>query len=203
MGRREEKREATRQDILTAALSLFVDCGYDETSVDTITEKANVAKGTFYYHFKSKEEVMMGLGLQYLRQMTDEIEKRINRKESPLIILRDCLRQMAKDTQDNKALSKRYYSISMSQQFEDAFKDDPAILPNVLARIVVAAQDVDEIKRDLNANELGFLISGTIQSAHMGWLARNEAELLTDKVDAWWQVLLVGLSTEKVRSETT
>ncbi|MBX9696078.1 MAG: TetR/AcrR family transcriptional regulator, partial [Cyanobacteria bacterium] len=83
MGRREEKREATRQDILNAAFSLFMECGYDATSVDTITEKANVAKGTFYYHFKSKEEVMMGLGLRYTRQLQESVEKRINDGESP------------------------------------------------------------------------------------------------------------------------
>ncbi len=75
MGRREEKREATRHDILAAAGILFIKKGYDATSVDDIAEAANVAKGTLYYHFKSKDEVLLGLSIGYLKRLSESVDK--------------------------------------------------------------------------------------------------------------------------------
>jgi AcrR family transcriptional regulator len=43
-----------RGDRLAAASDLFKNRGYDTTSVDDIAEAADVAKGTFYYHFEKK-----------------------------------------------------------------------------------------------------------------------------------------------------
>src|SRR5271166_1566714 len=54
--RRERKRDARRQEVLEAAARLFKSKGYEATSVDDIAEEADIAKGTIYYHFETKEE---------------------------------------------------------------------------------------------------------------------------------------------------
>ncbi len=53
--------EDRRNEILDTAEELFAYQGYDNTSVQQILDKIGIAKGTFYYHFKSKEEVMDGV----------------------------------------------------------------------------------------------------------------------------------------------
>lgn len=47
-----------KDEILSVAYILFITKGYDNTSVDEIIEKVNIAKGTFYYYFTSKEEML-------------------------------------------------------------------------------------------------------------------------------------------------
>jgi AcrR family transcriptional regulator len=47
-----------KTEILDAAEELFTTKGYSETTVNDILNKVGIAKGTFYYYFKSKEEVM-------------------------------------------------------------------------------------------------------------------------------------------------
>jgi AcrR family transcriptional regulator len=59
IGRRERKREQTKQGLLNAAIELFIAKGYDETTIDDIVAAADVAKVTFYYYFKSKEELIL------------------------------------------------------------------------------------------------------------------------------------------------
>lgn len=49
---------ARRAEILEAAGELFQAQGYAHTTVDAIIQKVGVAKGTFYYYFKSKEEIL-------------------------------------------------------------------------------------------------------------------------------------------------
>ena len=47
-----------KDEILSVAYNLFITKGYDNTSVDEIIEKVNIAKGTFYYYLTSKEEML-------------------------------------------------------------------------------------------------------------------------------------------------
>ena len=47
-----------RKEILDAAEQLFAAKGYDKTSTNDILEKVGIARGTLYYHFKSKEDIL-------------------------------------------------------------------------------------------------------------------------------------------------
>ena len=51
----------TRQEILDASLVLFADQGYDKTSLREIAEQVGVTKAALYYHFPSKEEILVAL----------------------------------------------------------------------------------------------------------------------------------------------
>jgi AcrR family transcriptional regulator len=52
------KVRSTPDAILDAAIDLFIETGFETTSMDAIALKAGVAKGTLYYHFKSKEGIV-------------------------------------------------------------------------------------------------------------------------------------------------
>jgi AcrR family transcriptional regulator len=57
-GRRERKRRQTRERIEEAAMSLFLKRGFDGTTIEDITEAADVSKRSFFDYFPSKEEVV-------------------------------------------------------------------------------------------------------------------------------------------------
>ena len=50
--------EERKAEILDVAERLFTSKGYNKTTISDILDEIGVARGTFYYHFKSKEEVM-------------------------------------------------------------------------------------------------------------------------------------------------
>ncbi len=52
---RQARSEATRKKIITAAVDLFAEIGYQATGLGDIIERAELTKGAFYYHFDSKE----------------------------------------------------------------------------------------------------------------------------------------------------
>lgn len=56
-----KKPEIRRQEILAAAEKLLAKNGYENTSIEAIIKDAGIAKGTFYYYFKSKKEILHAL----------------------------------------------------------------------------------------------------------------------------------------------
>ncbi|MEU1176225.1 TetR/AcrR family transcriptional regulator [Streptomyces sp. NPDC005820] len=77
------RREATRQKLYEAAVTLIAEQGFSATTVDEIAERAGVAKGTVYYNFASKsvlfEELLrhgVGLLTASLRQAAEDTEQR-------------------------------------------------------------------------------------------------------------------------------
>ncbi|MEV6649777.1 TetR/AcrR family transcriptional regulator [Streptomyces sp. NPDC051219] len=77
------RRQATRQKLYEAAVTLIAEQGFSATTVDEIAERAGVAKGTVYYNFASKtvlfEELLthgVGLLTASLQASADETEKR-------------------------------------------------------------------------------------------------------------------------------
>jgi AcrR family transcriptional regulator len=60
-----KEAEERRNEILDAAEELFGQKGFDGTSTNDILEKVGIARGTLYYHFKSKEDIMDALIERY------------------------------------------------------------------------------------------------------------------------------------------
>ncbi len=80
-----------RSEILAAAGELFRHQGYVQTTVDAIIQKAGVAKGTFYYYFKSKEDILDALVHDMVDQLCGEYQKIA---DNPTYSVMDKVRQM-------------------------------------------------------------------------------------------------------------
>ena len=65
MARVSKNPEVRKNEILEVAQSLFIELGYRKTSVERIINKLNIAKGTFYYYFKSKADLLEALADQH------------------------------------------------------------------------------------------------------------------------------------------
>jgi AcrR family transcriptional regulator len=60
-----------RERILQVALELFTERGYDGTSLREIAEKLDVTKAALYYHFKSKEALLLALVIDWRSQVSE------------------------------------------------------------------------------------------------------------------------------------
>ena len=67
----------TKRKIFEASLKLFSEKGYDATSIEEITATVGVAKGTLYYHFRSKEEIFEFLVDEGIKLLINSIEIKI------------------------------------------------------------------------------------------------------------------------------
>jgi len=77
--------EVRRREILVAARELFVSKGYEQTSVNDILKIVDIAKGTFYYYFSSKEEVLEAIILDIVEEGARRAENVLKDKSVPLV----------------------------------------------------------------------------------------------------------------------
>src|SRR5450631_3073192 len=70
-GRRERRRQETHERIFRCALRLFAQRGYLDTTVEEITEAADVAKGTFFNYFPTKEHLLVAYSEMQERKAMD------------------------------------------------------------------------------------------------------------------------------------
>ncbi|MFI6085320.1 TetR/AcrR family transcriptional regulator [Streptomyces sp. NPDC051217] len=69
----QPRRGDTRQRIQDVALELFAEQGYEKTSLREIAENLDVTKAALYYHFKTKEDIVVGLFQDLARPIDDLI----------------------------------------------------------------------------------------------------------------------------------
>ena len=79
---RNKHPEETRNLIIDTALQLFLEHGYDYTSIqDIINNLGGLSKGAIYHHFKSKEEIMMAVAERLYSNSDAEMYKIFYRKD--------------------------------------------------------------------------------------------------------------------------
>jgi len=81
--RKEEYAEMTRQALLEAALKLFIQKGYHNTSIEDIVQEARLTRGALYHHYKSKEEIFIRLYKDIVTQLVGVIETATNNISDP------------------------------------------------------------------------------------------------------------------------
>jgi AcrR family transcriptional regulator len=72
--RHRRRAEATRDKLLNAARAVFAEKGLDLASIDDITRRADVGKGTFYYHFSGRGEIVQALMARVLNELIAVME---------------------------------------------------------------------------------------------------------------------------------
>lgn len=72
-GLRERKRRETLQRISEVGLNLFLAKGYHATTLDEIAAEAGISRRTFFYYFKSKDDILLGYIAEFVEALKTEI----------------------------------------------------------------------------------------------------------------------------------
>src|SRR5580765_1958669 len=71
--RRQRRSAETRERLFRAALRLFAEKGFAETTVEDITNAADVGKGTFFNYFPSKDHILLAFGEMQLGKLQEAV----------------------------------------------------------------------------------------------------------------------------------
>ncbi len=132
LGRRERKRLATHHALRTAALQLGAERGIRDVTVEEIATAADVSVRTFYDHFPSKEDAIIGFDAWRVGQLRDALASRPP-DEAPLEALRVVMAQFFHESSDEWPLRMR------------AINADPALMGRMFVSFIAYERTLVEV----------------------------------------------------------
>ncbi len=167
--------QRTRQKLLEAAEAVFAEKGFERTSIADITQRANVALGTFYVYFKDKTSVFVELVDELGHRLRRQIASAVAGLTDRLEIERAGFRAFLEFAGKHRGL----YRIVRQAEFvdEEAYRRYYQRLADAYARGLAKAMKAGQI-RALDPECLAYCLMGIADFLGMRWvLWRNEEEL--------------------------
>ncbi|MGB6883475.1 MAG: TetR/AcrR family transcriptional regulator [Candidatus Acidiferrum sp.] len=210
-GRRERRTVETRERLFRAALDLFAKKGFTETTVEDITEAADVGKGTFFNYFPSKDHILLAFGEMQLAKLQAAIEEARWSRESMPQFLRSLGLRMTQEPIRHPGIIRTLLQAYLSTTpVREAMLDLQKRVHALHTEIVQLGQERGEIRNDLPAAEIAHVFRQTIFGTLLLWSLHGDATLHA-RIESAFHVLWSGLaprdaavaSAEPAPSETS
>ncbi|NOY77513.1 MAG: TetR/AcrR family transcriptional regulator [Calditrichaeota bacterium] len=113
--RKERERLARQQLILDAAIQVFSRKGFHQATMDDVAQEAELGKGTLYYYFRSKDEILQKLLEDNTRRFFDQIIQAIASEKSFIQMVRKVLLFYASYFTEHKTFFNIYFPFESGQ----------------------------------------------------------------------------------------
>jgi AcrR family transcriptional regulator len=184
--RRERHRVETHDRLYRAALDLFGERGFMETTVEDITNAADVGKGTFFNYFQTKEHVLAAYGGERIAAVERALETARSTKGSVLNVLGELAADSAGQSRENPAIVRAIYSAHAScAPVRAELQKRMHTSRKLLAEIITLAQKRGEMRRDVPPIELARLIQTVVIGMTMAWALNPEGQFQKMAKQVW------------------
>ncbi|MDQ7863756.1 TetR/AcrR family transcriptional regulator [Peribacillus frigoritolerans] len=146
------------------SIRLFEKKGFSETSISDIVESVGVTKGTFYYYFTSKEQLLMDIHRAYIDELLSEQERiMLEPGKAARINFFDMVLMLLKSIKTKKIQRNGLFSVKMKNLSDDKLAQ---ILPkrdefrNKIEQVLISGIESGELRSNLDASIISFAILG-------------------------------------------
>ena len=149
MSRITKNPEVRKAEIIDIAQKLFDQNGFQKTSVDQIVKTAEVAKGTFYYYFKSKEDVLDCIMEKVSDDMINHLKPIIDKNNlTAFEKLKELLISMRQFYSTNNNVINDIHTIEDAQVHQQSLVRSIVTIAPLMAEIIREGVDNGEFKTD-------------------------------------------------------
>ena len=196
--RRQRRSTETRERLFRAALRLFGEQGFAETTVEDITNAADVGKGTFFNYFPSKEHILIAFSDMQLSKLQATVEQMRVRPESMRSFFRAMTLRMTEEPSKAPDVVRAILQANLSSSsVRDVMRERSARAEGLLTQLVQIGQERGEFRRDVPALELAQVFRQTIFGTLLMWSLHGDASL-SDRIERALEVLWMGLAPREV-----
>ncbi len=172
-GRRERRRTQTLDHVASTAMRLFEAQGYDATTMEQIAQQSDVAKGTLYNHFPTKEAILAHWVHLELVVDAQRLHASIDPKAGFTAQLTGLLDASAEWSERYRAYLLDYFRfrfLNIESELGGGDRGTPRDLSGLFEVLIVAAQQAGMLRTDVSAAHLASLLHHLYFGALMRWL---------------------------------
>lgn len=191
IGRRERRRAETLQRILTSAIGLFNTRGFSETTVEDITEAADIGKGTFFNYFPSKDALLVAV-FDSVRQEFTSFQARVSAVTDVRLALREFAHSFIGGHVRAPKIIRSIFGQAltdpvMGQRFESVMLE----ARRTLFALLEHGQKIGQIRTDFPAEVLGRTLQQFIFGTEIIWSFSTGEDLL-EWIDVTFEIFFAG-----------
>jgi len=192
--RRERRSAETREALFRAALDLFAQKGFAETTVEDITEAADVGKGTFFNYFPSKDHILLAFGEMQLGKLQTAVEEARQNGQPLPDFLRSLGTRMTQEPIRHPGIIRTLLQAYLSTTpVREAMRDLQKRVHALHTEIVRLGQERGEIRTDLPAAEIANVFRQTVFGTLLMCSLHDDAKL-HPRMESAFNVLWSGLA---------
>lgn len=193
---RQARSETTRKKIITAAVDLFAEVGYQAAGLGDIIERAELTKGALYYHFDSKEALASAIieegantALAAFQNIGEPTTPALENMIHGVFVVADLIRTdrtVRTGTQLLRAFGEFNEATVLAQR-------------NLLAAMAAQAGRAiveDDLRDDLDPEAVGEVIVGAVLGAELVSNVTSGGTDLIERIAKTWSLLLPAVATE-------
>jgi AcrR family transcriptional regulator len=201
--RRTRRSAETRERLFHAAVQLFAQKGFAETTVEDITNAADVGKGTFFNYFPSKEHILIAFSDMQLGKLQRFVEAAREGNEPMRSFFRTMSQQMTSEPAKTPEVVRALLQANLSSSsVRNVMREKNARGEQLLSQLVQIGQERGEFRRDVEAIEIARVFRQQTFGTLLLWSVYGDdslAERLERAIDILWTGFI---SREDVTSRT-
>jgi AcrR family transcriptional regulator len=195
-----EGKESTRQRILDAATDVFSEKGYHGAAVDDIVKASRTSKGSFYFHFPSKQDIFFSLVDRFIVSLARSAETAIAQEKGALPKVNAALETVFTTFSRHRNLAKILLvgGIGLGKVFDERLLAIHARLASLIKEHLDEAVVEGSIP-PLNTEITAYAWLGAVNEVIVRWLYTGQPDPLEENLDTLRRLLLNSICAETER----
>jgi len=194
------RREATRQRILDAATEVFSEKGYHGAAVDDIVKASQTSKGSFYFHFPSKQDIFFSLVDRFIVAMARSAENAIAQEHGALAKVNAALETVFNTFSRHRSLAKILLvgGVGLGKAFDERLMSIHTRFASLIKGHLddaVAEGSIPPLDTEIAA----YAWLGAVNEVILRWLYTGQPDPLEEALDSLRELLLrsIGARVER------
>jgi AcrR family transcriptional regulator len=179
----QERSQQTRHDLVRAALELWTERGFEhgieDTTAEEIAQAAGVTKGTFYFHFAYKEEILLEMGIETAEAMMKEADLGMRRGRPAVEILHALMASLSRRVEKapRGAVLRSLSELSRRAHDMPTYPTGATAFSTAFRSIAAYAIDRGELPVEVDAEDFGAVLQAVTMDTVIRWAKRDSGSL--------------------------
>lgn len=186
---------STKDRIIEVAKELFSQKGFYETRVSDIVSKADVAQGTFYIYFKSKEDLFLELIKKLHHQLIQKLSSYKNSNQDFETTIKALIKDFLTEVYKNREIAQIFFGqlLGINEEFRQLYITKISDIQQILKEVIERYYDGE------NAQILATMILGFLRQLFFNCLTYQNLSLddMIDRAFRGVDIILAGLKQKR------
>lgn len=198
----QEGKESTRRRILDAATEVFSEKGYHGAAVDDIVKASQTSKGSFYFHFPSKQDIFFSLIDRLIASLARSAEEAIDQERGALLKVNAALETVFNTFSRHRSLAKILLvgGVGLGKAFDERLLSIHAKFASLIREHLDEAMAEGSIPL-LDAEITSYAWLGAVNEVIVRWLYSGQPDPLDEALDTLRVLLLRSIGAERCSCE--